>query len=266
MNRRQFLATSSAGILAAASPLTYGPMLNKRMGVSMATFAIRWQSEVASRDFPGFQNALDILAHCADLNAGGAQVSVTGWAEELAGKVRDKREEMDLYLEGQIRLPKADADIERFEREIMLGKEAGMSIFRTVCLGGRRYETFDSKAAFDQFTRDSYQSIAWAEKIVSRQRVKLAIENHKDWRIDEMLQLLHHFDSEWIGVNLDLGNNISLLEDPMRVIEVLAPYTITTHFKDMAVQEYEAGLPAGRSSIRTGTVGSTPGRGFVRKT
>ena len=208
----------------------------------MATFANRWQSKVTSEQYPGFQHALDILKHCEELNAGGAQISVRGWAKEFAGQVRDQREQMGIYLEGQIRLPWEDSDLDRFEQEILLGKEAGMSIFRTVCLGGRRYETFDTKDAFEQFTVDSYAAITRAERVMQRQRVKLAVENHKDWRIDEMLGILKHFESEWIGINLDLGNNISLLEDPMAVIEAMAPYTITTHFKDMALQEYEEGF------------------------
>ena len=208
----------------------------------MATYAIRWRSEVASARYPGFSSALDILEHCRQLNAGGAQVSVSGWAGEFAGEVRDRREELDLYLEGQIRLPREEADVERFEQEIVLGKEAGMSVFRTVCLGGRRYETFDSKEAFEAFKKASYASLERAERVMRRQRVKLAVENHKDWRISEMMALLRHFESEWIGVNLDFGNNISLMEQPMEVIEALAPYTITTHFKDMAMEEYEDGF------------------------
>src|SRR5690606_8573612 len=38
------------------------------------------------------------------------------------------------------------------------------------------------------------------------------------------------------------GNNIALIEDPMEVVHALAPYTITTHVKDMGVREYEDGF------------------------
>jgi sugar phosphate isomerase/epimerase len=77
---------------------------------------------------------------------------------------------------------------------------------------------------------------------MAKRRVKLAVENHKDWRADEMADVIRRSDSEWIGVNLDLGNNLALLDEPMGVIERLAPLTLTTHFKDMAVQEYEEGF------------------------
>jgi sugar phosphate isomerase/epimerase len=72
--------------------------------------------------------------------------------------------------------------------------------------------------------------------------MKLAIENHKDWRAAEMLAMLKDFSSEWIGVNLDFGNNVALLEDPVEVARTLAPYVFTTHVKDMGVAEYNDGF------------------------
>ena len=52
-----------------------------------------------------------------------------------------------------------------------------------------------------------------------------------------LLDLLGRLSSDRIGVTLDTGNAISLLEDPMGVIEVLAPHALTVHFKDMGVAE-----------------------------
>jgi len=72
--------------------------------------------------------------------------------------------------------------------------------------------------------------------------MKLAVENHKDWRSEEFLEILKNIDSEWVGVTLDTGNNLSLLEDPMEVVKALAPYAFTVHLKDMAVEEYEDGF------------------------
>ena len=57
-----------------------------------------------------------------------------------------------------------------------------------------------------------------------------------------MVELIKLIGSEWVGVTLDFGNNISLLENPMEVIKTLAPYSFSTHVKDMGVQEYEKGF------------------------
>ena len=44
------------------------------------------------------------------------------------------------------------------------------------------------------------------------------------------------------GACLDFGNNISLLDDPMDVVEQLAPYALTTHVKDMGLEFYPDGF------------------------
>ena len=49
-----------------------------------------------------------------------------------------------MYLEGQIILPRTEADVERFDAELAAAKEVGVTILRTVMLGGRRYENFNS--------------------------------------------------------------------------------------------------------------------------
>ena len=73
----------------------------------------------------------------------------------------------------------------------------------------------------------------------------LGIENHKDWRVDEQVALLRQYDSEYLGVSLDTGNNLTVLDDPMETVEKLAPFTFSVHFKDMAaLEETERRLPA----------------------
>src|SRR5262249_18121465 len=39
-----------------------------------------------------------------------------------------------------------------------------------------------------------------------------------------------------LGVCLDTGNNIALCDDPMALIETLAPWAFSTHIKDMGVE------------------------------
>ncbi len=78
--------------------------------------------------------------------------------------------------------------------------------------------------------------------IVERHQIPLGLENHKDWRVDEQVALLERYSSEYLGVSLDTGNNLSVLDDPMETVEKLAPYTVNVHFKDMAGEETETGF------------------------
>ena len=258
MNRRSFIETTTAATLAMAAPSLpsfYAP--KKGMGVASASYAFRWYSGTESKKYPPFTHAMQMLEHCKKIGAAGIQAGMRNWTGEDAGKIRDRREELELYLEGQTLLPENETDLARFEKEIQQAKEAGAKIIRTVCLRGRRYENFDNLESFEQFRKQSKISLELAEPIVRKHKMKLAVENHKDWRIPDMLKLLKHFDSEWIGVTLDTGNNLSLLEDPMEVVEALAPYTFNVHFKDMAYQEYEDGfllseVPLGEGELDLG--------------
>jgi sugar phosphate isomerase/epimerase len=101
---------------------------------------------------------------------------------------------------------------------------------------------FRSLGEWRDFVRDSRAKIARAVPIAEKYRVPLGLENHKDWTVDELAGLMQEYSSEWLGVCLDTGNNLALLDDPMEVVERLAPYTLNTHLKDMALAEYPEGL------------------------
>ena len=212
------------------------------MGVVVHSYWTRWNSKIASTTYPAFTNALELLDHCHQLGAGGVQVIVNGWSEDFARSVRDKREKLGMYLEGSIGVPKTAADVPTFEQAVVRAKEAGAHILRTVCSSGRRYEILHSPQAFAEMRASALASLQLAEPILKKHKVKLAVENHKDWRAPELAAMLKQLDSEWIGVTLDFGNSMALLEDPMTVAQTLAPYIMSTHIKDMAVEEYADGF------------------------
>jgi sugar phosphate isomerase/epimerase len=81
-----------------------------------------------------------------------------------------------------------------------------------------------------------------AEPVLKHYQLRLAVENHKDWLVPELLDLLQRLSSERVGVCLDTGNSIALLESAMAVVGGLAPFAFSTHLKDMGVQEYEDGF------------------------
>ena len=70
---------------------------------------------------------------------------------------------------------------------------------------------------------------------------RLAVENHKDQRIEEKLALLKSLSSEFIGLCVDVGNNFRALEDPLETAR-FAPWAFTVHLKDQAVRDYDEGF------------------------
>jgi Xylose isomerase-like TIM barrel. len=267
MKRRQFLQTSSLAALSFSMPFPRIPDFLKEysMGIVIHSYGMRYGGRVKSEDFPPFENAVDLMRHCHQIGAGGVQTTVGAWGFDFSKTVREEREKLGLYLEGSISLPKEKTDLDRFEQEIKDAKNAGATVLRTVCLNGRRYENFESNDQFKDFKKKALISLQLAEAIVKKHQVKLAVENHKDWTSEELVEILKNLSSEWVGATVDFGNNVSLLENPNQVIENLAPFAFSTHVKDMGVQEYEEGFLLSEVPLGEGIVDLKKGMDLCRK-
>ena len=245
MKRRTFVKQSAAGVLTMGLP--FFPIMPRgfeetRFGAAEATFMLRRYRKMNSAKYPEYANELEMIDHFSSLGFSGAQLTMHSLDSKLAKKILKRRSELIFFVEGQIKLPKDKSDVARFEQHVQETKSMEVEIISTVCLSGRRYENFQSKEAFQNFKMASEKSLALAEPIMRKHKMRLAVENHKDWRVEEFLEILKTIDSEWVGVTLDTGNNISLLEDPIEVVKSLTPYAFTVHLKDMAVEEYEDGF------------------------
>jgi 3-oxoisoapionate decarboxylase len=189
-----------------------------------------------------FADPIRFLEYGRSLGARGIQVGIGPREPAYADDLRARVEAASMDLEGIVTLPKDEADVDRFEAEIRTARRAGAAIVRTALLSGRRYETFATLAAFRDFAARASRSLKLAVPILDRHEVRLAVENHKDFRADELIALLKDVGSDHVGVCLDTGNSMALLEDPIEVVEVLAPLAITTHLKDIGVEEYDRGF------------------------
>ena len=223
MNRRTFLAAAGASALAADAP-------RSKMGIAVTCYM----------SFARPKDTLEFLEQANRLGAGGIQMQMSSRDPDYIRKFRARAEALGMYYEMIAALPKGDTTA--FESTVAAGKEAGALVIRVNCLPGRRYENFTNLADWRSAVLQAHQNIDAALRIVEKQQVPLAIENHKDWTADEMAALMRAKSSRWLGVCLDTGNNISLLDDPMAVVEALAPYAICTHIKDMAVAAYPDGF------------------------
>jgi sugar phosphate isomerase/epimerase len=147
-----------------------------------------------------------------------------------------------MHVEASINPPRDQADSARFEQDVQNAQAAGASLARTVLFPGRRYENFKSVEEFRRAEAAALKSLQLAEPIIARRRFRLAVENHKDQRMPERLELLKRLSSEFIGLCVDVGNNFTLMEDPLDTVRAFAPWAFTVHFKDHAVREYEDGF------------------------
>lgn len=221
MNRRAFLATGSLIL-----PLM-ADQARRKLGIATTSYMGVWRPK----------HTYELLEHCHALGAAGMQAPLNG---DLA-KLRARAEELEMYIEAWAPMPQS-GDAVAFEQALKDAKAVNAVAIRTACLGTRRYETFSSFVDWQHFVSQRTQSIEAALPILDRYKIPLGIENHKDWLADDLAAMLARHSSEYLGACLDFGNNISLLDEPMRVIEVLAPYTVSTHVKDIAVAPDNGGF------------------------
>jgi sugar phosphate isomerase/epimerase len=246
MNRREVLFSIAGGLTAATiGNLTrvYGEDQTgkSRLGIADFSYNIRFSAERSRRAKDSLSDPLNFLDHCNKIGAGGVQMNIGTRDEDYTSRLCQKAEAFDMFVEGSTSLPKDNSGLEKFEASVKTAKQAGANVIR-IAIGGRRYEQFSKAEQFKAFAESSLKSVQLAEPVAARHRMRLAIENHKDWRINQMLDMLRRISSEYVGVCVDTGNSFALLENPMTVVEEYAPYAFSAHLKDMAVAEYDDGF------------------------
>lgn len=235
MTRREFAAAGFASLFAAHA--NAGHESTGTMGLQVYSCSIRARTE------KGFTEPLRFIEFARSRGANAVQLSLGIRTDADSDAIRGLCEKLGMGIEGIASPPTAEtASQERFAAELATARRCGASVVRTVLSRGRRYEAFDKPEDYVAFAKAAEATLARAEPIARRATVALAVENHKDFRVDEMIDALKTVSSEWVGVCVDTGNNIALLEDPMRTIEALAPFARSVHLKDMAVEDAADGF------------------------
>jgi sugar phosphate isomerase/epimerase len=246
ISRRQALLTLSTassalllGQAGAASSEETAPRTT--MGIVTYAFGIHQKNRWGGRH-AGLTPALALLEESHRLGAAGIQVDLQAADVPQAGELRSRAEKYEMFVEAGFTAPRSAEDVGRFEKDIQTAKTAGATLGRTVILPGRRYEEFKSLEEFRRAEQHGLQSLQWAEPVLARHQFHLAVENHKDQRIPEKLETIKRLSSEYIGICVDVGNNFTLMEDPLDITRGFAPYAMTVHFKDQAVRENPDGF------------------------
>lgn len=241
MNRRQFIATASS-LAAARSFLHSAGATTSRLGICTFSCHQRWKLAKP-------MDAAEFYRYAGELGAEGVQSPLRGCEPKT---IRDLVEKTGGYYEGELRPPKTEADLAVFEAEVRQTREAGATVARAVFTNGRRYEAYSTLEAFQTFHEHAKRTLALIEPVLKKHRLKLAIENHKDHTAEELVGIMKGISSEWIGVLVDTGNNLALLEEPNSVIEALAPFALSVHLKDIAMQPSNDGFLLSEVPLGTG--------------
>ena len=238
MTRREIVkhgvaALSAAGLAGSAAA---APGVIKNMGLASAGIGARIRAtQKAGKQF-------DMIEYCHQKGLGAADVRLPKGPDGLK-KMFDQINRYDMRIIVGVRTPRSDDDVPQYETTIKALSEMDG---RVACVldkfSGRRYEQFKSAAEYHPFFAACKEAVQRAVPVLTKYKMRLAIENHKGWRSAELVDWVKSTGSEYIGVSHDMCNNVSMVESPPQTLEMLAPYTFCVSFKDIAVDFYEEGL------------------------
>jgi sugar phosphate isomerase/epimerase len=230
MTRRTVLSSGLTAVAAAAAGRQlFATPPKSRMGLATTSYMT----------FARYRDPIAFMDHSYALGAGGVQMQLPSDPAMLK-KIRARAEELGMYVEAEGPMPKSN-DTAAFENSLKAAKEAGAVAIRTGSSGGRRYEKWNSLNDWKAFVEETTAAVKKIAPIADRMKIPVGMENHKDWTIEEELNLMKNYSGEYFGTLLDFGNNIALLDSPESIME-LVPYVKMCHMKDMAVEPYSDGF------------------------
>jgi sugar phosphate isomerase/epimerase len=250
LTRRDVLKTAGSAIVALPAARVNGgePVLAMRqagpvpnphgklgLGGAPTGFGARSRANAAATP------PVDFIDWCHSIALGGAEVRTPPTDAAEIAKLRARLESYQMRVTFDFPLPKSDAEIPQYDTLVKSAREVGATGIRAA-LTQRRYEQFDSFAAFKENFELNKALVARAEPTLRKYKVPLMLENHKGWRSAEHASWLKALGSEYVGVLFDFGNNVALCEDPAQTLDTLLPYIKSCHIKDMAVKPYDEGF------------------------
>jgi 3-oxoisoapionate decarboxylase len=134
-----------------------------------------------------------------------------------------------------------NAQLGTLEEQVARGLKASQ-IFGATCmrcvLGGD-----PERPQIDMHVDNMVKAVRAIRSRIADSGVKLAVENHGgDLQSREMKGMIEAVGADVMGVCLDSGNPVWMLEDPHMTLEMLSPYALTCHVRDSAVWKVPEGI------------------------
>lgn len=128
---------------------------------------------------------------------------------------------------------------EHLRLTIRVAKALGSPVSRVV-LGNM--EDRKTEGGIQARIKDTVAVLKACRRDAEKAGIKIAIENHGgDLHSWECRQLIEEAGTDFVGANIDSGNAVWTLEDPMDVLETLGPVTICSSLRDSMVWDAPEG-------------------------
>lgn len=240
MQRRTFLQSTVGTALLDAAPGSPAPGRGIRLGFDTYSLrAFKWKD-------------IQLIDYAAGLKLDTIQISSLGDYESLdpahLQKVKDHAERVGVKIDGGTGcicpLSKSwKASQGAPEAYLLNGLKVAKAVGATSmrCFMGTRDDRHAAggiEACMEATIKVFKTAKAQAQDI----GVKIALENHAgDMQAREVKTIIEESGKDFVGACLDTGNPLWVVENPIVTMEVLGPYTVTTHMRDCIVFEHPRG-------------------------
>jgi sugar phosphate isomerase/epimerase len=191
----------------------------------------------------------DFMERVAELGLDGFQIDPMHLSEKSEAYLQDVADfarERNLFIEyGTI-----GVEPRNIVEEIRACQILGSPILRTF-LGFDRFDkNTDVSCELDRAEKQLRQVLP----DLAEAKITLAIENHGDVTSGELVGLIERLENPHVGICLDVGNPLAVLEDPVFAADKMAPFAVTTHFKDYALEMTNYGFKVKGCVIGEGVI------------
>jgi 3-oxoisoapionate decarboxylase len=258
MDRRSFIVGTAAAAVHLSRPSTW------RAGAAPVELG-SIDGSVGGNNF----TAIQFLDYLSSIKLTWAMVSLppaTLGDEAAIRAIREHADRLGIKLQlafGSV-CPSArsfNAQLGTVEEQVARGLKASQ-IFGATCmrcvLGGD-----PERPQIDMHVESMVKAVRGMRARVADSGVKLAVENHGgDLQAREMKAMIEAVGADVMGVCLDSGNPVWMLEDPHMTLEMLIPYALTSHVRDSAVWKVPEGIAVRWVNMGEGNVDID---GWIRK-
>ncbi len=257
MNRRRFLTTASsfAAGLASASRLQAQAAGSGGLTLGLDHFAVRATGWKAG----------EFIAYGAGLKLDTVFLSELGVFENFEdGYLQGLKDQADraglrLYVgTGSVCATSSTwkdtfgTPEEHLKHTIRVAKKLGSPVAR--CFLGNQKDRF-SDGGIDRHIEQVVATCQACRSFAEGEGIKIAVENHAgDMQSHELVALIEAAGKEYVGANIDPGNAVWAMEEPLRHLETVGPYTICSSVRDSMVWETEEGVAVQWTAIGEGLV------------
>ena len=253
MNRRHFLQTSTFATASLATAGLRSAIPNLMIG--MDHFAVRatgWK-------------ATQMIDYAASLKLDTCFISELGVFESFEDNylqaLKDQADKADLKLyvgtssvcpTSNTWKPAYGTPEETLALTIKIAKKLGSPVARCY-LGNQKDRSSDG--GIQKHIEETIKVIKANQSRAEGEGVKISIENHAgDMQSHELKGLIEAAGRSYVGANIDPGNAVWAMEEPLAHLELLGPYTNSSSVRDTMAWENEEGAVIQWTAIGEGLV------------